>query len=137
MRSFVFAATVAMLADQAAAQEIDGVWQIEVQTQIGLNSAELVITGDQWAMDMLLTTPQGYRYESTQSGVIEWMPPDLMRLVVLSFAPTHQGGDLMARPPNGQYRILEVTPTSLSLLDLLCVANSDPVSCTSNMTRRR
>jgi hypothetical protein len=128
-------AVALLAAGPAAAQDLDGLWRIDVQTNQGQVQAELVLNGNDFAMEQLLTTAEGYQYPSSQSGVVQFEPPDMIRLVPMSFAPTDQGGRPLPFPSPVPYQILELSQDRLVLLNLVCAQTGSAESCTSVMTR--
>ncbi|HRE60074.1 MAG TPA: hypothetical protein PLA85_11735 [Micropepsaceae bacterium] len=134
MRRIAMAAFGLMaLAAPASAQSLDGVWLARQNQSNGVGQYHLTISQGQYALSASLTTPEGYYYENYQSGVLEFYPPDTIRLVVYDWAPREYQGHYMEKPPNAHLQILSLNGSTLTLMNKNCQGPAN--QCTSTYQR--
>lgn len=121
----------------AAAQTIDGVWYSGAPGPRGFSEYDLTLAGSQYALGARLTTPEGFVYENFQSGMVEYYPPDTIRLVVLDWQPRVYQGVEMARPPNQTLQVTGLGPSTMTLVDPACAATNPAALCQSLYQRRQ
>ncbi|MCC7321982.1 MAG: hypothetical protein IT542_13515 [Rubellimicrobium sp.] len=136
-RMYRVAFVLAGLAGPAAAQDFDGVWLAQQNQANGTGSYELVLSGGSYALTATLVTPEGYTYQSYQSGAVELYPPDTLRLVVLDWSPREYLGQPMSMPPNSNLRVASYDGNWLTLVDNVCAMSAPLETCASTYRRLR
>lgn len=126
---------LAVMAGPAVAQQFDGVWYARQQQATGIGEYQLTIVQGTYALTGVLTTPQGYQYQSYQSGTAEFIAPETLRLMVFDWQPREYNGVPMSMPPNSNLRVLGFDGQTLTVLDNVCAMSAPAQSCATTYQR--
>lgn len=126
---------LAAMAIPAMAQQFDGVWYARQQQASGVGEYQLTIVQGTYALTSVLTTPQGYQYQSYQSGSAEFIAPETLRLMVFDWQPREYNGVPMSMPPNSNLRLLGFDGQTMTLLDNVCAMSAPPEACATTYRR--
>ena len=118
----VLALLFCIAASPSLSQGLDGTWVNELRAGDDTITFSLTIATGVYELEMVGTS-------NWQRGIVELPASDQLRLVVQEFQPTEYGGQLLAQPPNKDYRIVSLSSSELVVLDNLCLQALDESNC--------